>query len=202
VKSSTGLVAVIAVFALAGCSSASSVSTPPGANSATTPASQPAQTIEPTEAPTPTATPDLTGPVGTEYSETDTTTNTVYDVTLTSIVDPARTATDYGQAAVAGTHYVVLHFTVLGVTGIVDSEDAQADAGMTGTDGNPYQTAEEARGCQLSSSLNVAEPYEFSLTPGATGHPCVVFQVLNGVKVGNVTWGSADSPATWTVNAP
>ena len=42
--------------------------------------------------------------------------------------------------------------TVLGVSGIVSSEDAQADAGMTGTDGKPYQTADEARGCQLSSS--------------------------------------------------
>ena len=197
-KLTIGLIAVIAVLALAGCGSASVVNTPPGTSGATGATSQPVQTIEPTEAPT--ATPDLTGPVGTEYSETDTSTNTTYDVTLTGVVDPARTATDYGTAAVAGTHYVIANFTVLGVSGIVSSEDAQADAGMTGTDGNPYQTADEARGCQLSSSLNVPEPFEFSLTPGATAHPCVVFQVLNGVKVGALTWGLSGGQVTWTVN--
>lgn len=194
-----GPFAVIAVLALAGCGSASLVSAPSGTSGATGATSQPVQTIAPTEAPTPTAAP-LTGPVGTQYSETDTSTNTVYDVTLTSIVDPARTAPNYGTAAVAGTHYVVLHFSVLGVAGIVSSDDAQAEAGMTGTDGNPYQTASEARNCELSSSLNVPEPYVFSLTPGATGHPCVVFQVLNGVKVGAVTWGLYGGQVTWTVN--
>jgi hypothetical protein len=195
-----GLVAVIAVLALAGCGSASLVSAPPGTSGATGATSQPVQTIAPTEAPTPTATPNLTGPMGTQYSETDTSTNTVYDVTLTSVVDPARTAPNYGTAAVAGTHYVVLHFSVLGVSGIVSSEDAQVDAGMTGTDGNPYQTAEEARNCELTTSVNGTEPYVFSLTPGATAHPCVVFQVLNGVKVGTVTWGLYDAQVTWTVN--
>jgi hypothetical protein len=200
VKWRTGPFAVIAVLGLAGCGSASLVTTPPGTSGATGATSQPVQTIEPTEAPTPTATPALTGPLGTEYSETDTSTNTAYDVTLTSVVDPARTAPDYGEAAVSGTHYVVLHFSVLGVSGIVSDEDAQADANMTGTDGNPYQTGEEAAGCELTTSLNGTEPYEFSLTPGATADPCVVFDVLNGVKVGTVTWGLDDPPATWTVN--
>ena len=194
----TLLAGVCGLLALAGCGAASVVSQP-GATSVTGATSQPVQTIEPTEVPTPTAAP-LTGPVGTTYSETDTSTNTVYDVTLTGIVDPAKTAPDYGEAPVKGTHYVIARFAVLGVSGIVSDEDAQADAAMTGTDGNPYQTAEEAAGCQLTTSLNGTEPYMFSLTPGAKATPCVVFNVLNGVKVDSVTWGLYDAQVTWTVN--
>jgi hypothetical protein len=154
-------------------------------------------TIAPTEIPTPT--PDLTGPVGTTYTDTNSGQNYSYMVTLTSVTDPARATTQ----PVAGAHFVTLRFKIVGVTGIDSSDDAAADANVVGSDGQPYNTtADNTRDCNFNlSAPNAMPPYSFSTTPGAMATPCVVFQVLNGVKIASATWGIVGQKATWTVNS-
>lgn len=192
----------LVLVGLAGCGGSAPATSSPGV---TSPAAADTfgfgveQTIQATEVPTPTDDP-LTGPVGTTFVETDTDNNS-FRITLTGVVDPARPTGEFAEAPVAGTHYVVLHFTAVGVTGIISHDDVAAEAALIGSDGHTYQQAGGDAATCVSNLNSGVSAYEFSLTPGASATPCAVYDVLNGVQVGRVTWGvGVGAVATWTVN--
>lgn len=184
---------VLVAFGLAACGPATSGAASPSSSSSI-PQSLPSSLPAPTFAPTPTPQPK-TGPVGTTFAASDLSGN-LYDVTLTGVVDPAGAVDLFPP--VAGAHFVVLDFKMVGVSGIVSDGLTTAQANVTGGDGKSYQTATVAQGCTV---VNGVDPNSFSTTPGSTATPCAVFQVLDGVRIATVTWSLGFiNEATWTVN--
>jgi hypothetical protein len=149
----------------------------------------------PTDTPLPAATADtsLTGPIGTAYTDTDSSGN-VMAVTLTGVTDPARGVDSYTTPN-NGFHFVATKFSITGVTGTFAS-DANSDAVVIGSDGQTYSfDVSDVRGC---TNFNYGS---YSVGPTRTSVGCVVFQVPNGVKVSQVQWGSmfGGTPAIWTI---
>jgi hypothetical protein len=147
-----------------------------------------------TDTPAPAATPNnLTGPVGTAYTDTDASGN-VMTVTLTGITDPAQGADVYTTPN-NGFHFIATKFSISGVSG-TSSDDANSVAAVVGADSQTYSPDfSNVRGC---TNFNEGE---YSVAAGATSVGCVVFQVPNGVKVASVQWGGGygATPAVWTI---
>ena len=136
---------------------------------------------------------DLTGPVGTAFTDTDDS-NNVMAVKLTLVMDPAHSDNEFDTAD-NGNRYVAVKFKITGVSGSYQ-DDANSDAVVIGSDGQSYtfDTA-DVEGC---TNFNYGD---FTVTPGRSEIGCVVFQVPDGVKVASVQWGGefGGTPATWDV---
>lgn len=145
----------------------------------------------PTDAPTPN---NLEGPVGTDYTDTDSSGN-VMDVVLTQVEDPVHETNQF-EAPDNGTRYVAAKFTITGSSGTY-SGDANSDAVVIGTDGQTYTFATaDVRAC---TNFNFGS---YSVVASQKSIGCVVFQVPNGVKVAQVEWGGefGGTPAIWDVS--
>jgi hypothetical protein len=191
--------AVGGIILLAGCGALAKTAPPPTA--APTTLAQGLCAAAPTlcaaaatDTPAPAATPnDLTGPVGTAYTDTDSSGN-VMTVTLTGMINPAHGADIYTTPD-NGFYFVAAKFSITGVSG-TSSDDANSDAAVIGSDSQTYSPDfSDVRGC---TNFNEGE---YSVATGATSVGCVVFQVPNGVTVASVQWGGGygGTPAVWTI---
>ncbi|HUZ70393.1 MAG TPA: DUF4352 domain-containing protein [Candidatus Saccharimonadales bacterium] len=146
------------------------------------------------DAAAPTPTPNtLEGPVGTPFTDTDSSQN-IMTVTLTAVQDPAKSTSVYLQPD-NGKRFVAAKFTIVGTSGTF-ADDANNDASVVGSDSQTYTADfDPVRGCTNFNSG------EFSVASGQTSVGCVVFQIPNGVKVAQVEWGAAfgAAPAIWDV---
>lgn len=136
---------------------------------------------------------DLTGPVGTAYSDTDDS-NNVMSVKLTQIIDPAKGANEF-ETPDNGKRFVGAKFKLTGTSGSFN-DDANSDATLVGSDGQSYTADfDDIAGC---TNFNGGD---FTVTPHQTSVGCVVFEVPDSVHVRSVQWNSSleGTPATWTV---
>lgn len=136
---------------------------------------------------------NLTGPLGTSYSDTDSENNKM-SVSLTHVIDPAKGSDEYTTPD-NGKRFVGAKFVITGLSGHY-SDDANSDAVVVGSDGQTYQPDfNDIAGC---TNFNAGS---FAVSPGQTTKGCVVFQVPNSVKVKSIQWGGMlnDTPATWTL---
>jgi len=141
---------------------------------------------------TTTSTTSLTGPVGTPFTDTDSSGN-VMGVTLVQIIDPAPGANEFATPN-NGSRFVGAKFKITGQSGTF-SDDANNDAVIVGSDGQSYTADfDDIAGC---TNFNGGD---FTVTPGASSTGCVTFQVPQNVKVASVEWGGefGGTPATWT----
>jgi hypothetical protein len=162
-------------------------------------ATTPSVATVPTPTPTPT-TNDLTGPVGTIY--TDTTTNnsgaTVkYMVKLTHFHQHAAPDNSF-DGAPAGKHLAAAEFLITGLKGH-ESDDANSDATAQGNNSQTYQASFD--GLAAGTNFNSGQ---FSVSPAQIQIGWVSFEVPDGVKIASVEWDGSggfgsNPPATWTV---
>jgi len=145
---------------------------------------------------TPTPTEDLTGPIGTTYTDTSTD-GTEYSVTLTKVTDPGKPTDPEFNTPDPGKRYIAVRFVIKGLAGTA-SDDVYTQTVAIGSDDQTYEgDYTDVDGC---TSFNSGE---FKVTPGHQAIGCIMFQVPKGVKVASVQWGSSMSssqPATWTVS--
>ena len=194
--------AVGSIALLAGCGAitkAATTATPPAsvasAAAAICAADPSLCAASPTDTPASAATPDnLTGPVGTAYTDTDASGN-VMAVTLTGITDPARGANflhNSEQRLSFRGREILDHRRVGGQF----ASNTNSDASVIGGDGQTYSADfSNVRGCTNFSYG------QYTVTASRTSVGCVVFQVPNEVKVASVQWGGAygSTPALWTI---
>jgi len=107
---------------------------------------------------------------------------TSYQVTLVKVIDPARGASPHSPPA-SGKRLVGLVFTIKGVTGSPQGEDAITDAVLVGTDGRDYP-ADPDRIAGYSDFDHGA----IHVTPGQTVTGAVAFQVPASVTVSTIQW--------------
>jgi len=143
---------------------------------------------------------DLSGPVGTTYTVTETNNsgNTVsYQVTLDQFIQNAQPDNSFDTAP-SGDHLAAAKFTIQGVTG-ADSDDSNNDATAIGNDQQTYSPGFEG----IAASTNF-DHGAFNTSPGSNSVGWVTLEVKNGVTVTGVQWSpssgmSGGSPATWTI---
>jgi hypothetical protein len=195
-KKTLTIAAAAAALALAGCSTASmSKPTPPPVSVTETPAAT-------TASPSPSV-PDLTGPVGTPFTDTGTDDSGnggsfEYTVTMTSLIQQGQLGA-YESLSNNGDHIAVGKFTISGMTG-VSHDDANNLAVVIGSDGQEYQPSFDS----VTEGTNF-NGGDFTVTPGETVKGIVAFELPSGVKVGDVQWQPAglgnQAPATWQVTS-
>lgn len=119
-----------------------------------------------------------------------------YDVTLVSVAEPARAASEY-LAPTAGHHFAAAEFRVTAVTEV--DENSNTNATVIGSNDQQY----------TSSVMEVAEGTNFAsgsirLQPGGSLVGWVPFEIPDGVRVAKVRWspgaGFGGRGAEWTVN--
>jgi hypothetical protein len=154
----------------------------------------------PGDAPSPSDSPqDLTGPLGTLFTITETDSSTgaqdSYEVTAVRILDPAAGSDEF-DAPDPGSRLIGVEFRITG-TGGYARDDANVDASVQGDDGQVYQ----ADFTSLAAGTNF-DAGDFSVTSGRTQVGWVTFQLPQGVKVSTIQWQTditdTTPPATWT----
>lgn len=119
-----------------------------------------------------------------------------YNVTLVSVVDPARTASEYASPA-AGHRLVAAQFRVTAQTAV--DENSNASATMVGSDDQVYTPALE----EVAEGTNFAHG-SVRLQPGTSLVGWVPFSVPGQARAARVRWnpgaGRSARGAEWTVN--
>lgn len=119
-----------------------------------------------------------------------------YDVTLVSVVEPARPLSEY-LGPPAGHHLAAAQFRITAVTEV--NENSTLSASAIGSDEHAY----------TASLMEAAEGTNFAhgsvrLQPGASIAGWVPFEVPEGVRLSKVRWspgaGLGSKPAEWVVN--
>lgn len=163
-------------------------SAPPAAAPTTpAPASSPAQTT--------------TGPLGTTFTDSgqnDAGNNFALNVTATQVDQHAKFSNSYESLTTPGSHLVAVQFKLTEQSGS-DSDDANSNAVVVGSDGQDYTPTfdQVANGTNFNSG-------EYNLSAGQSVTGWVSFELPAGVSVAQVQWtpdgGFSDNAATWTVN--
>lgn len=184
--------ASLALAALAGCGTATTVT-----HTSAAPSSAVAST------PTAPAAVDA-GPMGTTYTSTYYGApgygNDTYRITLVKVVDPAKLETDVPTQLNPGTtHAAALEFRIVGVTGY--SSDPTDGVTVDGTDGEAFQ-----QGVFSSIDTDVYPSGTASLAPGEHGTFWVEEDLPAGVHVKSVRYEDVDGytppstrPVTWAM---
>lgn len=122
--------------------------------------------------------------------------DTRYDVTLMSVADPARPASEYSEPS-AGHRLVAAQFRVTAHTAV--DENSNSSASLVGSDEQVYTFAleEVAEGTNFDSG-------SVRLQPGTSLVGWVPFEVPSQVRAARVRWvpgaGMGSHGAEWTVN--
>ncbi len=156
-------------------------------------ASAPAAKPKPKPKPASDSSTNLSGPVGTAFTDTDDSNNKMA-VKLTHVMDPAQGADEFNTPD-NGNRFVGAKFKITGLSGTF-SDDANSDAVLVGSNGQSYQPDfSDIRGC---TNFNAGS---YSVSPGTSSVGCVVFQVPENVQASSIQWGSefGGTPATWTL---
>jgi hypothetical protein len=106
----------------------------------------------------------------------------VYQVTLVKVIDPAQGA-NQANTPDAGKRFVGLVFTIKGVTGSPQGEDANNDAVLVGANGRDYPAALD----RIAGYTNFDDG-AIRVTPGQTVTGAVAFQVPDGSRISTVKW--------------
>ena len=182
-------------LALAACGSPSHVT----GRSTQAPSSSAPPPPAPSSSPS-SSTDNLTGPLGTTFTDTQTDSSgnaDSYDVTAVKVLDPATGADQYTTPDI-GKRFIGVEFKITGDSGY-SSDDANSDAVLQGDDGQVYQPDFDS----ISAGTNFNSG-NFSVRSGQTQIGWVTFQVPRGVKVASVQWQpntfGDQQPATWTVS--
>jgi hypothetical protein len=190
-----GACACVGLAAGCGADSLSKSSTPPPTFTSATASA--AATTAPPSAPA-----NLTGPVGTTFTDSGTndTSDTAfkYEVTLTRF-DQRGTLTPYETLSRASDHAAVAVLSIKGDAG-VSTDDVNAAALAIGTDGQEYQPSYNA----VTEGTNF-DSGDFTVTQGETVKGVVMFDLPSGVQVADLQWnpgGLGDqAPATWQLDS-
>lgn len=165
--------------------SGSGISSTPPTTTAATPAADPTSSAP---------APSTTGPIGTSFTDTDSSGNVVI-VQLVKVIDPAQGVDSYTTPD-NGKRFVGAEFTLTGKSGTF-SGDANNDTTLITSDGQTQQPDfNDLAGCTNFNSGS------FNLQPGQSSTGCVAFQVPTGLTVKSVQWNemfSSGAPATWTI---
>ena len=121
------------------------------------------------------------GRIGSSFELEDGSGN-VYQVTLTNVIDPAMEENQFA-APDAGKRFVGLVFTIKGLTGSPQGEDAITDAVLIGANGRDYP-ADPNRVAGYANFDDGA----IHVTPGQVVTGAVAFQVPASVTVSTVQW--------------
>jgi hypothetical protein len=186
--------AVLAIVALAGCSTTSVKHAPSAPASSSQPAAA-SPAAEPSS-----SEPDLSGPLGSQYEVTtqDESGNDIkYDVTAVKLLDPARGSDEF-EVPDSGKRFVGVKFEITGSGGYAH-DNANSDALIQGSDGQTY----DADFSSISAGTNFNSG-DFGVTSGRTQSGWVTFQLPKGVSVAEIQWQpnsfSDQQPAVWTVH--
>ena len=168
------------------------------------PVAPPTSAAPPAAAPTTPAPPSIpaapsTEPLGGAFQDTgqdDAGNNFTYNVTATQVDQHAKFSNSYGSLTNPGTHLVAVQFKLTEVSGS-ESDDANSDAVVVGSDGQDYDATFDtvADGTNFNSG-------EFDLSAGQSVTGWVSFELPAGVTAAQVQWGGGfdSNTATWTVN--
>jgi hypothetical protein len=139
-----------------------------------------------TTAITPTSTQPASAPgsVGTYFKVQDATGDS-YDVALVKVIDPAQGA-DQFTSPDSGKRFVGLEFTIKGLSGTLQDEDANNDAFALSTGGQKYSADFD----EISGYTNFDEG-AIHVSKGQTVTGTVTFQIPDGVKLAKGQWTSA-----------
>ena len=119
------------------------------------------------------------------------------NVTLAKIYDPATGANQF-ETPDAGKRFVAVDFTITNVSSQPQSDDADIDTSVQGTDGQDYSVDFG----DVAECTNF-DGGEWKLTPGASVSGCVTFQLPTAVKVATVQFspsaGFGGTTGQWTI---
>ena len=146
-------------------------------------------------APVPSDTPstDPSGPLGTSFTVTDSS-NNVYDVTASKVIDPARGADEFNNPS-NGTRFVGVVFTIKATSGKADDAGDNC-AKLMASDGQAYDA-------NVSSIAGYPGSTLFKLNAGTSQTFAEVFELPRGVTPQSIQWtpesGMGSTTATWSV---
>jgi hypothetical protein len=135
---------------------------------------------------TPTSTQAVSAPGATgTYFKVQDAAGDSYDVALVKVIDPAQGA-DQFTAPASGKRFVGLEFTIKGLSGTLQDEDANNDAFAVSAGGQKYSADFDS----LAGYTNFNEG-AIHVSKGQTVTGTVTFQIPTTVKVTKAEWTSA-----------
>ncbi len=135
---------------------------------------------------TPTSTQAVSAPGSTgTYFKVQDATGDSYEVALVKVIDPAQGADQFTTAA-SGKRFVGLEFTIKGLSGTLQGEDANNDAFAFSAGGQKYSADFDS----LAGYTNFDEG-TIHVSKGQTATGTVTFQIPATVKVTKAEWTSA-----------